>query len=74
MSFMTIMWSWSFPPQNMGPGLATATLSGMAETVERLWSGMDVKAAAVVGRWGHLQKGAGGVWRLAAACEKAKNL
>lgn len=52
----------SFPPQNMGPGLATATSSGMAETVERLWSETDVRAAAVVGGLGHLQKGAGGVW------------
>lgn len=46
----------------MGPGLATATSSGMAGTVERLWSEIDVRAAAVVGGLGHLQKGAGGVW------------
>lgn len=64
----------SFPPQNMGPGLATATSSGMAETVERLWSETDVRTAAVVGGLGHLQKGSWWGVGLAAASAEAKHL
>lgn len=60
---------WSFPPQKAQHRSWTSHSHPIRiGSNRRLWSGMDVRAAAMVGGWCHLHKGTDGPWVLAAVC------